>query len=140
MIARKQEISLQLNQLIDAVLLGAVFWLCHFLLSSKWVSSDPLLEMPGFTHFLWMLAVIVPFGPFLLELQGFYNYQLEKSLLKSLGQIVRAGFWLTVILGFAVIFLRLEISSRSLLPLFCVAASAALVFKNASTSRIAPCA
>jgi hypothetical protein len=92
MIVRKQKISLQLNQLIDAVLLGAVFWLCHFLLSSKSVFSDPVLEMPGFTHFLWMLAVIVPFGPFLLEIQGFYNYQLEKSLLRSLGEIVQAGF------------------------------------------------
>jgi exopolysaccharide biosynthesis polyprenyl glycosylphosphotransferase len=127
MIARKQEISLQLNQLIDALLLGGVFWLCHFLLS---MFSDPLLEIPEFTNFLWMLAVIVPFGPFLLELQGFYNYQLEKSLLKSFGQITRAGFWLMVILGSAVVFLRLEIPSRLLVPVFCVAASAALILKE----------
>jgi len=45
MIARKQEISLQLNQLIDALLPGGVFWLCHFLRSSKLVSSNPLLEI-----------------------------------------------------------------------------------------------
>ncbi len=129
MIARKQEISLQLNQLIDAMILGAVFWACHFLLSSKIVPPfSP--ELPGFTHFLWMLAVIIPFGPFLLELQGFYNYQLEKSLRKSLGQIVRAGFWLIVILVAAVLFLRLEIPSRSLLFVFCVAAPAALILKE----------
>jgi exopolysaccharide biosynthesis polyprenyl glycosylphosphotransferase len=129
MIARKQEISLQLNQLIDAMILGVVFWACHFLLSSKIVPTF-LPEMPGFTHFLWMLAVIIPFGPFLLELQGFYNYQLEKSLRKSLGQIVRAGLWLIVILLAAVLFLRLEIPSRSLLFVFCVAAPVALILKE----------
>jgi exopolysaccharide biosynthesis polyprenyl glycosylphosphotransferase len=129
MIARKQEISLQLNQLIDAALLGGVFWLCHFLLSSTALSAFAR-EMPGFAHFLWMLAVIIPFGPFLLELHGFYNYQLEKSLLKSLGQIVRAGLWLIAILVSAVIFLRLEIPSRSLLFVFCMAAPAALILKE----------
>ena len=129
MIARKQEISLQLNQIIDAVILGAVFWLCHCVLSSD-ILSLSTREIPGFTHFLWMLVVIIPFGPFLLELQGFYNYQLEKSVLKSLAQIVRAGLWLIVILVAAVIFLRLEIPSRSLLLVFFVAAPAALILKE----------
>ncbi|HEY5777122.1 MAG TPA: sugar transferase [Terrimicrobiaceae bacterium] len=129
MIARKQEISLQLNQLIDAVLLGGVFWLCHFLLSNA-AFSEPEGEMPGLSHFLWMLAVIIPFGPFLLELQGFYHYQLEKSLLKSLGQIGRAGFWLIVIIMCAVVLLRLEVPSRSLLFVFCIAAPVALILKE----------
>jgi exopolysaccharide biosynthesis polyprenyl glycosylphosphotransferase len=128
MIARKQEISLQLNQLIDAIILGAVFWVCHFLLSSKILPV--VRELPGFMHFLWVLAVIIPFGPFLLELQGFYRYQLEKSLWKSLGQIIRAGLWLMVILVAAVVLLRLEIPSRSLLLVFCVAAPAALILKE----------
>ena len=38
-----------------------------------------------------MLAVIVPFAPFLLELNGFYNYQLDKSLQRSLSQIHTGG-------------------------------------------------
>ena len=129
MIARKEEISLQLNQVIDALLLGGVFWLCHFLSSRRLVDVDAL-EVPGLSHFLWMLAVIIPFGPFLLELQGFYNYQLEKSIAKSLSQIGQAGFWLLVILGSAFIFLRLEVQSRTVLILFCVAAPAALLLKE----------
>jgi hypothetical protein len=134
MIARKQEISLQLNQLIDAIILGAVFWVCHFLLSSKMLPV--VRELPGFTHFLWVLAVIIPFGPFLLELQGFYRYQLEKSLWKSLGQIIRAGLWLIVLLVAAVFLLRLEIPSRSLLLVYCVVAPLLSFSKSASTSPI----
>jgi FlaA1/EpsC-like NDP-sugar epimerase len=130
MIARKQEIGLQLNQLIDALLLGGVFWVCHFLRSNNLGALDALIEVPGFAHFPWMLAVTIPFGPFLLELQGFYNYQLEKSFLKSLSQITRAGFWLLVMIGSASIFLRREVHSRSVLILFCLAAPAALLLKE----------
>jgi exopolysaccharide biosynthesis polyprenyl glycosylphosphotransferase len=129
MIARKQEISLQLNQVIDALLLGGVFWLCHFLNSRKLIALDSF-EVPGLSHFLWILAIIIPFGPFLLELQGFYNYQLEKSARKSLSQIARAAFWLFVILGSAFIFLRLEVRSWTVLLLFCVTAPAALLLKE----------
>ena len=64
--ARKQEIRLQLNQLIDALLLGGVFWLAHALRHNKLVVADSLGEIPDFKYFFWMLVVIVPFGPFLL--------------------------------------------------------------------------
>jgi exopolysaccharide biosynthesis polyprenyl glycosylphosphotransferase len=130
MIARQQEIRLQLNQLIDAVLLGGVFWLCYSVRHSDLLVLDSLTEIPTFEHFLWMLAVIMPFGPFLLELQGYYAHPLEKTVWKSLQQIARAGIWLGLILGGAVIFLRLSVPSRSVLILFCLAAPVALVFKE----------
>jgi len=133
MIARKQEIHLQLNQLIDALILGAVFWLCHLARHSNLFSlaaMDAVYAIPEFNQFLWMLAVIMPFGPFLLELQGYYNFQLEKSVRKSLNQIARAGLWLVVLIGAAVILLRLYVPSRSVLLLFCLAAPAALLIKE----------
>lgn len=133
MIARKQEIHLQLNQLIDALILGATFWACHALRHSNLfslASLDAVTEIPEFNQFLWMLAVIMPFGPFLLELQGYYNFQLEKSVRKSLNQIARAGLWLVVLIGMAVILLRLFVPSRSVLILFCFAAPVALIVKE----------
>lgn len=130
MIARQQEIRLQLNQLIDALLLGGVFWLCYSLRHANLFVLDSLMEIPGFEYFLWMLAVIMPFGPFLLELQGYYSHPLEKTIWKSLQQIARAGIWLGLIIGGAVIFLRLSVPSRSVLILFCLVAPAALIFKE----------
>lgn len=130
MIARQQEIRLQLNQLIDALLLGGVFWLCYTVRHSNLLVLDSLTEIPGFEYFLWMLAVIMPFGPFLLELQGYYSHPLEKTVVKSLHQIARAGIWLGLIIGGAVIFLRLSVPSRSVLILFCLVAPAALIFKE----------
>lgn len=130
MLARKQEINLQLNQLLDAALLGLVFWFCHLLRTQNLIVLDPLVTIPSFSHALWILAVVMPFGPFLLELQGFYIYPLEKTIIKSVQQIIRAGVWLGLLLGAAVIFLRLEIPSRSVLILFCLLAPTALIIKE----------
>lgn len=130
MIARKQEIRLQLNQLIDAVLLGATFWACHELRFHHLIVMDSLTEIAPFEHFLWMVVVIMPFGPILLEQQGFYTYPLEKTSWKSLQQIARAGLWLVLFFGLAVIFLKVTVPSRSVLILFVVAAPGVLLLKE----------
>lgn len=130
MSARRHEINLQLNQFIDALLLGVVFWAAHFIRFNGIVILDNLWMIDGFGKFIWILAVIMPFGPFLLEMQGFYNYPLEKSVWKSLRQMAAAGFWLFVLLGSAVIFLRLDVPSRSVLILFAILAPAALLLRE----------
>ncbi len=63
-------------------------------------------------------------------MQGYYNYPLEKTSWRSLQQIARAGLWLVVIIGAAVIFLRLQVPSRSVLIFFCVLAPVALIAKE----------
>jgi len=130
MLARKTEINLQLNQLIDAFILGSMFWLAYTLRATKFIVLDRAADIPGFERFLWMLAIIMPFGPFLLEVQGYYNYPLEKTVARSLQQIMRAGVFLGLMLGAAVIFLRQEVPSRSVLILFCVLAPSALILKE----------
>jgi len=130
MITRTQEIRLQLNQLLDALLLGAAFWLAFVLRDNKLIVLDSLYQIPPFSGFLWMLAVIMPFGPFLLELQGYYAYPLEKTIWRSVQQIARAGVWLGLLIGAAVIFGRLEVQSRSVLILFCFVAPVFLITKE----------
>ncbi len=130
MSTRRHEINLQLNQFIDAVLLGTVFWFAHFIRFNGLIIMDSLWTIDGFGKFVWILAVIMPFGPFLLEMQGFYNYPLEKSVWKSLRQMMAAGIWLFVLLGSAVIFLRLDIPSRSVLILFAILAPLALLLRE----------
>ena len=63
MIARKQQISLQLNQLIDTLLLGGVFWLCHFLRSTKLADLDSLENVPGFAEADKALKSLQGFSP-----------------------------------------------------------------------------
>lgn len=130
MLARKQEINLQLNELADAAILGVTFWLCHWLRFNGIVSLDSSPDIPEWKYFAWVLAVLVPFGPFLLELQGYYHYPLEKTVLKSTGQIARAGFWVAVIVAAVSFFFKWPIPSRSVVLLFVMAVPVVLVAKE----------
>jgi exopolysaccharide biosynthesis polyprenyl glycosylphosphotransferase len=130
MIPQRHEINLQLLKVADALLLGLAFWLAHTLRYNNMIILDHLVAIDAFPRFLWILAVIVPFGPFLLELQGFYTYPQEKTAWKSMQQIASAGVWLFLMLGAAVIFLRLQVPSRSVLILFAMFAPAILLVRE----------
>jgi len=130
MIPHRHEINQQLLKVADAVLLGFAFWLSHFLRYNDMIILDGLVEIGPFPDFLWILAVVVPFGPFLLDLQGFYNHPNERTAVRTLQQIASAGVWLFVILGAAVIFLRLEVPSRSVLIIFALLGPALLLLRE----------
>lgn len=125
MLGRKQEINLQLQQIIDGLLLLLTFWSAFALryYGTEWFGWKR--EIGPFTEFRWMIFVIVPFGPFILELQGFYQHPLQKTVDKSLAQMLRAAFWICLLIAGCVIFFRLDVPSRAVLLIF--AALGALV-------------
>lgn len=118
MLSRKQEISLQLNQVADGLILALVLYVGYALRRFQIIDFDVLPEIPPLESFYWLFIVVVLFGPLLLEMQGFYQYPLEKSFGRSLRQIMYAGVWLGLIIGACVVFFRLTIPSRSAFLLF----------------------
>jgi exopolysaccharide biosynthesis polyprenyl glycosylphosphotransferase len=131
MISRKQELSLQLNQIADGMILALALYLGYALRRYQIIDFDVLPEIPPLEGFLWMFLVVALFGPLLLEMQNFYQYPLEKSVRRSLGQIAYAGVWLGLILGACVVFLKLSIPSRSAFLLFIVLAPIGLLLREA---------
>lgn len=127
---RKAEISIQLNQVCDALILGLVFWISYELRRQGFFILDSLHEVPDFTYFLWILAILMPFGPFLLEIHGFYNHPLEKSPGRSIEQIFRAAVWMALLLAAAAFTFKLTVPSRSVLVAFGVLAPVALLLKD----------
>ncbi len=121
MLQRKQALNLQVNQVFDGLLLAVALWGSHALRYYGTLYLDLPSRIPAFDQFLWMVALIVPFGPLLLEFQGFYAVTLDKPLWRSFGQVLRAGFWMFLVLAASVIFFRLQIPSRSVLLIFSVA-------------------
>src|ERR1700733_8688174 len=118
MLGRKQELNLQFLQITDGVLMVVAFWLAHTL---RRFGADFSLfgnkAIGPFSEFQWLLFVILPFGPIVLELQGFYQHLLQKTLGKSLSQIARAIFWLGLIIAACAYFFRLSVPSRAVMPL-----------------------
>ncbi len=130
MLRRKQEINQQIQQILDAILLLLAFWASYALRaeSTNWFNLD--YQIPPFGKFLWMIVVMMPFGPLMLELQGFYTHPLQKELWRTVGQLTRAFCCLAFLIGLCVMFLRLELPSRSVLVIFVVLGSSLLLAKD----------
>jgi len=132
MTGRKQEFNLQIYQILDSLLLAFAFW-GAYVLREKVAHWSPLDQLGPFTESQWMMFVIMFCGPILLELQGFYAHPLQKKIGDSLSQMARAAFWLTLIVGVFVIFFRLQVPSRSVLPIFGTLAPLLLTLRERAT-------
>ncbi len=130
MLRRKQEINQQIQQIIDAVLLVLAFWGGYALRvhSTDWFHLDT--QIPPFNEFLWMIVVIMPCGPLMLELQGFYEHPLQKQIGRTLGQLGGALVRLALLVGLCVMFLRVSLPSRSVLILFVILGAGLLLLKD----------
>jgi exopolysaccharide biosynthesis polyprenyl glycosylphosphotransferase len=102
----------------------------RFLGADSAIFKDPI---DPFEKFLWLLFVIIPFGPITLELQGFYSHPLQKTFAKSLAQLARAIFWLGLLIGACGYFLWLPLPPRAVMPMFVAFASVALLVRERIT-------
>jgi exopolysaccharide biosynthesis polyprenyl glycosylphosphotransferase len=130
MLARRQELNTQLQVFIDAFLLALSLWAAYVLryYSTFWFHLSNTVDPQR--NYAWLLIVIMPFGPILLDLQGFYQSPLNKTQWKSIVQIVRAMIGLSIIVSACVIFLRLPLLSRSVPLLFILIGTLVLVLKE----------
>ncbi len=130
MLGRKQELRLQFQQIADGLLMSFAFWLAHtlrFLDAGETVFGKPI---GPFSDFQWLLFVIMPFGPIILEMQGFYAHPLEKTVGRSLQQLGRAAFWLGLLIAACAYFLRLGVPSRAVMPMFAILACVLLIVRE----------
>ena len=84
-----------------------------------------------FHEFLWVIAIVVPFMPVVLEMHGFYNHPLQKKFGQSLQQLVQAGLWMGAIVSACIIFFKLIADSRAVLLLFAGMSAILLLAKEA---------
>jgi hypothetical protein len=71
MLARKQELNTQIQQLIDSFALAFSLLAAHSLrrYSTAWFNLTNTVD--PFRNYSWLLIVVMLFGPILLDLQGF---------------------------------------------------------------------
>ncbi len=130
MLARRQEINTQLQQILDAFLLALTLFATHFVRyhSTEWFGVQKTID--PFSNYHWLIVVVMTFGPILLDLHGFYESPLTKDKWKSFTQIVQAMVYLTVVVSGCVIFLRLPLANRSVPLLFIPFAVVVLMLKE----------
>ena len=152
MSSRRQEINTQMNQLVDIVLIAIAFWLSHLLtpVIHEILEKAPLGKYDGVWQFptyvpgkplpiesyFWALAVIVPFTTIILELQGYYKHVLDKSIWRTLRQMLQTVLWVSLILGAAVIFLKAQAPPRVFLVLLALSGGTFLYVRQAILRRM----
>lgn len=130
MLARQQELNTQFHQLLDALLLALSLFAAHALrfYGTGWLNLPYPID--PFENYQWLLIVIMPFGPIILDLQGFYQSPFNKTLWKSFVQIIQTMIYLSILVSVCVIFLRLPLTSRAVPLLFIFIATTALCLKE----------
>ena len=135
MLARRQELNTQIQQLIDSFLLAFALLAAHTLRLYATVWFNLTKTIDPFGNYSWLLIVVMLFGPIILDLQGFYDSRIDKNKWKSFVQIIRAMIYLSIVVSACVIFLRLPLANRSVPLLFIIIATGVLLVKERMTVR-----
>ena len=132
MLGRRQEINLQLTELVDSTIIAASLWVAYVLRAHVLQHFFPDLEIiPPFTEFFWVAAVLVPFTPIVLEARGFYKNLPNKPLGRSLHQIAGTLVWMGMLVGAFVVFLRWVVPSRTVVLIAVPVAAFLLLLREA---------
>jgi exopolysaccharide biosynthesis polyprenyl glycosylphosphotransferase len=111
MLRRDRQMRMQLHQLVDACLFGLAFWLAYRLRAST--ELDEFFGLPAiapFKDFAWLLVVVIPAAPFVLEAQGFYGRPLLCSRVATLWQLLKTCVLMSLGLVLVLFFFKVEIA------------------------------
>ena len=119
MLRRQRQIRMQFSRLLDAALFAASFWLAHLLRADNATLAKlggPLHIQP-FWEYAWLLLVIIPVSPLLLEMHGFYNRPLIAARRRTAWQLAQSCA-LTVLVVIVFRFLFNQELARAVIILF----------------------
>ncbi len=85
----------------------------------------------GLYEISWLLFIVVPFTPLILELLGFYRNMMRKTVAKSVNQMLRCLALIGVIVAVAVVFFQMAPSSRIVLTAAFLISGVLLLIRDA---------
>lgn len=106
---RKEQFSVKVFQLMDAALVYISFIVASWF---RGVFKDENTDGFGLDSVLWMVYLLVPAVPLLLEVFGFYNNLLRKKVSTGLMSLLQTFVLIGAVLGAAFIVFRLPNGSR----------------------------
>jgi len=131
MLGRKQEINLKLNQITDGLVLVVAFCVSHKLRYDNyggiWTAS---VQIPPIKEFMWLMFIVVPFTPLVLEIVGYYLHPLQKTIFLSLKQYAKTLVVIGMLVGGYVVFNRVGDLSRGFLILLTLLGGGMLLGKE----------
>jgi exopolysaccharide biosynthesis polyprenyl glycosylphosphotransferase len=130
MLRRQRHVRMQFQKLLDVALFSISLWLAYWIRDNypalPFFTSDPI---PPFRDFAWLLVIIIPASPFLLEWHDFYNHPLVSSRRRTAWHLFKVCA-LVVILLISAMFLFREVLARAVIILFGVISFVLLMCKD----------
>jgi len=129
---QREQFSIQALQLSDALLVYIGFWTADQL--RPWLRPMFGLEDAGslgLVQISWLLFIVVPFTPLILEMLGFYRNMMRKTVAQSVNQMIRCLALIGVIVAIMVVFFKMAPSSRLVLGAAFLIAGVLLLVRDA---------
>lgn len=123
MFRRKKQILARLQKALDGLIFCLGIFLAHFLRINwempVWAVNmfDGVQAIQPFSVWLWILVVIFPLGPFLLETQGFYQRSISPSRLRLAWGGAKTCAIFILLISFILILTKQDLS-RTVIILF----------------------
>lgn len=112
---KRQKLQVRLLQFVDGLLVLFAFWLARvvrdLLAARGYLPYDGALGA-DLADIAWIVAIVVPLCPLILQRYGFYDYPIQKRRWDSLRQMFQTLLVLTVLIAMGVVFARFAPSSR----------------------------
>ena len=100
---------MQIHQMMDALIFALSFWLAYQLRSNPVIIElFDLNEVTRFRQFAWVLLLVIPAAPFVLEAQGFYARSIFCPRSTTLWQLFKACIVMALGLVVAMFLMRTE--------------------------------
>lgn len=117
MLRRQRQIRAWVQRLLDGTLFGLALWLAHVVRDTSGIEVfGGTARIESFSHYVYLLFLVVAFSPLVLELQGYYDrpilasrrqtgWILFKACLVNVALIIGAMFLFKILLSRAVVML-----------------------------------
>lgn len=133
---QREQFSIQALQLCDAFLVFSAFWVGDKLRPIL----RPILGMAeggelGLSEISWLLFIVVPFTPLILEMFGFYRNMMRKTVATSLRQLFQCLLLIGVAVAIMVVFFKMAPSSRLVLVVALTLSAVLLLVRDAIVRR-----
>ena len=130
MLQRQRQYITQVHRFVDGGLAGLAFWLAHWVRDLGYVAE--ILhrdEIHPFSVYAWLLLVIIPAAPFILQAQGYYDRPMMASRRRVFWQLFWGSVWTVGLLILISFFFRLQ-PARGVILLFGPVSFATLLLKE----------
>lgn len=130
MLRRHRQIKMQVQQLLDAVIFGASFWISWLIRSNPNVMAFFHLNIVhSFEQYFWLYFLVILAGPLVLEGQGFYDRSLLAPRRTALWPLFKGCFLASVALVLMFFFFQIELA-RTVPILFGIISFILILFRE----------